>query len=193
MLHVTVSPNWRSVKKRINFVKSSRVLGLVIDEELSFYKHAGKTLQRCWFSWYKITRSSNRNYGLNISSMAILFKTVVLTKLLYAAPVWLNAQNQLKFKSFFARACLKISGCTHYTPQSISLLIMGLEPLEMLYNIVCTKFIRHCQVMIIWEGLYTSLKNQEAIPFTNILPWSKPICHISMDVSLIGEIILPVH
>ena len=128
-------------EKRINFVKSSRVLGLVIDEELSFYKHAGKTLQRCWFSWYKITRSSNRNYGLNISSMAILFKTVVLTKLLYAAPVWLNAQNQLKFKSFFARACLKISGCTHYTPQSISLLTMGLEPLEMLYNIVCTKFI----------------------------------------------------
>ena len=126
---------------RVNFAQSTTVLGLVVDDSLSFRSHAAKILQRCWFSWYKITRNSNRNYGLNISSLVILFKSVVLAKLLYAAPVWLNNENQKKFKKFYSKVCLRISGSTHYSPQAITLLAMGLEPLKILYHLICTKFI----------------------------------------------------
>ena len=126
---------------KIKFAKSTKILGLVVDDLLSFKIHAGKTLQRCWYSWYKITRNSHRHYGLNISSLVILFKSVVLSKLLYAAPVWLNSENQKKFKKFYARVCLKISGSTHYSPQAITLLAIGLEPIKLMYNLVCTKFV----------------------------------------------------
>ena len=64
--------------KKINFEKSTKVLGLVIDSDLIFNQHASKILQRCWFSWYNITKNSNRHFGLNISSLVILFKTVIL-------------------------------------------------------------------------------------------------------------------
>ena len=71
----------------------------------------------------------------------ILFRTVVLSKLLYAAPAWLNEHNCLKFKDFYARVCHKISGSTHYSPQAITLLTIGLDPLVILYRIICIKFI----------------------------------------------------
>ena len=111
-----------------------------IDNELSFALHSGKLLRRCNYSWYKITKNSHRHHGLNISSLVLLFKTVVLTKLLYAGPVWLSPKTLPQFKSFYAKACLKISGSTHYTPQGLTLLTMGLEPLEILYKVICTKF-----------------------------------------------------
>lgn len=128
-------------RKLVNYARSTTVLGLVIDDELSFTLHAAKILKRCWFSWYKITRNSNRHHGLNISSLVILFKSIILTKLLYAAPVWLNYDNQKKFKKFYAKVCLKISGSTHYSPQGVTLLAMGLEPLKIMYQLICIKFI----------------------------------------------------
>ena len=81
------------------------------------------------------------HFGLNISSLVILFKTVILTKLIYAAPVWLSTENQQRFKSLLARDCLKISGSTHYSLQSITLLALGMEQMKILYNITSTKFV----------------------------------------------------
>ena len=127
--------------KSISFATSTKVLGLQLDNQLSFEAHANMKIKQCWFTWYKITRNTNRLWGLNVSSLVILFKTIVLSKLLYAAPVWLHSDNHLKFKSFFSRACLKISGSTHYASQDLLFLFMGLEPLEILYNVLCTKFI----------------------------------------------------
>ena len=123
----------------IQYVKKSKVLGLVIDDELQFSQHANKKLQQCWFTWYSITRNSNRYSGLNISSLVLLFKSVVLTKLFYAAPVWLQ-NNITIFRDFYARACLKITGSTHYASQNLSLLAMGLEPLEVHNQMITTKF-----------------------------------------------------
>ena len=127
--------------KTVNFASSTKVLGLHIDDELSFNLHSGKVLQRSWHAWFKITRNTTRHWGLNISTLVILFRTIVLTKLLYAAPVWLNERNCLNFKDFYAKVCHKISGATHYSPQAITLLAMGLEPLIILYKLTCVKFV----------------------------------------------------
>ena len=133
-------PNLKINDKNINYVKSTTVLGLLIDDDLTFKKHADKKLQQCWHTWYKITKNSTRLYGLNISSLVILFKTVVLTKLLYAAPVWFK-DNIQRFKKFFSRVCLKISGATHHPSQHTVLLAAGLEPLTVHCDVITTKFI----------------------------------------------------
>ena len=127
--------------KTVNFAKSTRVLGIDIDDDLNFNTHSVRLLKRCWYAWYKINRGTNRHWGLNISSLTILFKSVVIPKLLYCAPIWLNDKNQLVFKKFYAKVCLKISGSTHYSPQGITLLAMGIEPLSLLYKVVCIKFV----------------------------------------------------
>ena len=126
--------------KEINYVEQTVVLGVLIDNKLNFNKHANKKLQQCWFTWFTLTKNCTRFRGLNVSSLVILFKTVVLTKLMYAAPVWLK-DNFKTFRSFYSRVCLKISGSTHYPSQSLTLLAMGLEPLEVLYDVISTKFV----------------------------------------------------
>ena len=152
--------------KDINFASSTTVLGLIIDDKLLFDLHAGNILKKCWFSWYKLTRNSNRYFGLNLSSTVILFKTVVLSTLMYAAPVWLNYKNQAKFKDFYARVCLKISGSTHYPPQGVTLFTMGLEPLTITYTIVCTKFIlKSLSSDASMKGLIYQLEESRQHPF----------------------------
>ena len=128
-------------QKQICYTDNTVVLGLKIDDKLTFEKHANMKLQQCWYTWYRLTKNSTRLHGLNISSMVILFKTIVIPKLMYAAPIWLQERNQLKFKSFIARVCLKISGSTHYAPQTLSMISMGIDPLSILYKLICTKFL----------------------------------------------------
>ena len=67
----------------------SIVLGVTIDEDLSFVQHANLTVRNCWFAWFKISNNTYRKRGLNTATLLLLFKTVISTKLLYAAPVWL--------------------------------------------------------------------------------------------------------
>ena len=137
----TTTSNLFIAGKKIEFAKSTSILGLEIDDKLNFQNHANKKVQQCWFAWFNITKNCTRYRGLNISSLVILFKTVVSAKLFYAAPVWLNTMNQQAFRSLYAKACLKISGATHYAPQDIIHVATGLEPLILQYKLICTKFI----------------------------------------------------
>ena len=124
----------------ITYTSQSTVLGLTIDEKLTFKSHAKLKLKQCWFAWYRITQNSTRHRGLNASSLKMLFKTVVLTKLLYAAPIWLN-DNLDTFKDFYARVLLKISGSTHHPPRDLTSVALGIPPLEISYKMVTIKFI----------------------------------------------------
>lgn len=110
-----------------------------LDQKLSFQKHAKKKLKQCWFEWYKITKNCSRFWGLNVSFQVILFKTPVLTKLLYAAPIWLRGNIEI-FKKFLTKVCLKISGATHYPSQSLIQLAAGLEPLTVQLDVIVIKF-----------------------------------------------------
>ena len=127
----------------IEFVEHSTVLGVTIDSKLTFTKHAANKVQQCWFAWYNITKNCTRYRGLNASSLALLFKCVILTKLMYAAPVWL-ATNLDKFKDLYARAILKISGATHYPPLSIMSQAVNIAPLKITYEAITVKFLLKC-------------------------------------------------
>ena len=122
------------------YTSHSTVLGLIIDDQLTFKRHSKNKLKECWFTWHQLSKSSNRFYGLNASSQKLLFKTVVLTKLLYAAPIWLK-NNIDTFKDFYARVLLKISGATHYASKDLLSTVMNIPPLEIAYEIIAIKFI----------------------------------------------------
>jgi hypothetical protein len=126
--------------KNIEYVRDTTVLGLVVDDNLAYTKHANQKIQQCWFAWYNISKNTTRYRGLNVSSLVILFRAIVLSKLLYAAPVWLKTQLH-KFKDLYSRVCLKISGSTHFPQQNLALLAMGLEPLSVHYELIVTKFV----------------------------------------------------
>ena len=73
-------PNLKIGDMDLQFVTKSRVLGVIIDNDLTFSNHANDILKRCWFQWYKVTKGTTRLYGLNTPSLLLLLKTLVLTK-----------------------------------------------------------------------------------------------------------------
>ena len=106
-------PSLKFGNEQISYVSKTKVLGVIIDENLSFKPHAKMQVKNCWFAWYTITQNTTTMRGLNVSSLSILFKSVVLTKLLYAGQVWL-ADNISLFTNLWSRAMLKISGAEYH-------------------------------------------------------------------------------
>ena len=127
----------------IKYVHKSKVLGVVIDDQLSFMPHARSKLQACWFAWNNLCRHTTKIAGLNSSSLSILFKCVVLTKLLYAAPVWLE-ENMSTFKDFLSRVRLKISGAEFHLPKATAHMLINVPPLDILSVSCTTRFILKC-------------------------------------------------
>ena len=128
---------------KLNYVRKSKVLGVIVDDELTFQPHAVKVLQSCWFHWYKIYKNTTRWYGLNISSLTLLFKTMVVSRLMYAATVWLEHQQDL-FKDLWSRALLKISGSEYHPLKQHSQLLLNVDPLNLLLQTNSVKFLLKC-------------------------------------------------
>ena len=126
--------------KKLSYVAKSKVLGVTIDDDLSFVQHANLTLRNCWYAWYKISDNTTRKRGFNTATLVLLFKTVILTKLLYAAPVWLYKRMDT-FKDFLARSSLKMIGSQFYPPKQLTNVLTGIPPLQLILKILIVKFI----------------------------------------------------
>ena len=145
--------------KAIRYVKNTKVLGVVVDDELNFKAHALKKLNESNKKWGMITKSTNRNHGLNIFSLALLLKTMILTKIFYAAPIWLN--RCLKFyDSFWNKIVMKISGSTLNPQREITELALHLPPLSVQLESITVKFI--CKILTKGDHLTAILYQVEA-------------------------------
>ena len=119
------------------YVPTSRVLGVVIDERLSFKQHSREILKSISYHWQRLAEDTTRKNGLNTSSLTLLFKTVILTKLLYASPVWLNDNIDI-FKKFMSKSLLSAQ---FYPSNDLSRLLIGLPSLYYHHIRVVIKFI----------------------------------------------------
>ena len=125
--------------KHIKYVKSTKVLGLIIDDELKFKQHAAQKLKECNKKWGLLTKTTNRNHGLNVRSLTLLLKTTVLTKLHYAAPLWLG-NNIDCYKLLWNNIIMKISGAMLNPHRELMELALHLPPLEVQLEILNVKF-----------------------------------------------------
>ena len=151
--------------KSIAYVSQSRVLGLIIDDRLTFEGHAKSKLRACWYAWHTLSKKTNRSRGLNSSSLLMLFKCIVLNKILYASPVWLKSNTHI-FRDFFARVQLKIVGAEFYPPNDVMGALLGLPPLEVMDDINSLKFILKClTTQDIMSGMAYQLEVTPKHPF----------------------------
>ena len=126
--------------QKIRYVKQTRVLGLIIDDELRFKQHAYQKIKESNKKWGLLTKTTNRNHGLNVRSLTLLLKTTVLTKLHYAAPLWLD-KNMDVFKSFWNKVIMKISGAMLNPHRELTELVLHLPPLEIQLETQTVKFL----------------------------------------------------
>ena len=119
------------------------MLGITLDERLSFKDHAITKLNECKKKWGLITKNTNRNHGLNVRSLTILLKGVILTKLLYGAPLWL-ANNLDCFTGFWNQIIMKISGAMLNPHRELTEIALHLPPLELQLEMLTVKFLCKC-------------------------------------------------
>ena len=141
-------------EKTIKYVKSTKVLGLIIDEDLSFFYHAEQKLKDCTKKWGMLTKATNRNHGLNVHSLLLLLKTTVLTKLFYAGPIWLY-KNQALFKDFWNGVIMKLTGATLNPPRQVCELALHLPPLNVQLDVLTVKFF--CKLLSVKDGMAAAL------------------------------------
>ena len=91
-----------------------------------------------------LTKSTNRNHGLNIRSLTLLLKTMILTKLHYASPLWLGGHLEL-FRGFWNKVIMKISGAMLNPNRQLTELVLHLPPLDIQLEIYTVKFL--CKVL----------------------------------------------
>ena len=127
----------------LQYVEKSKVLGVTIDENLTFSHHAKAVLKSCWYAWYQVSDKTTRKRGLNTSSLSILFKTIVLTKLLYASPIWLDKNLDI-FKDFMSKVLLRITGAQFHPTKELKEVLVGIPPLKLLQEQITIKFMLKC-------------------------------------------------
>ena len=167
--------------KNIRYVEKTKVLGVIVDDQLNFRCHAKQKLNECTRKWGLITKSTNRNHGLNIRSLTLLWKTMILTKLMYAAPLWLW-KNLEVFKSFWQKAFMKMTGAFLCPNRALTEMALHLPPLEVILDVQTAKFM--CKVLtsddfltctlLQIEGSIPDLFHQQIVSLKEFIHWRYP-------------------
>ena len=187
-------PSLKIGTKSIRYVKSTKVLGIWLDDELNFKEHSNITLKKCRQKWGLLTKTTTRNNGLNVKSLCLLLKTTVLTKLFYGAPLWLH-KNQGLFKQFCNNLIMKISGATLYPNRDLTELMLHLPPLNIQLCSLTVKFMCKAlkdqdvitSVLAQIDGsLYNEFHNQ-LVAVRNFIAWKTQRTRSTRNIDLLSE------
>ena len=125
--------------KEIQRVTESKVLGVIIDENLSFKSHSDQLLKDLLGRWANICSYSNRHWGFNLHVMLLLLKALFLSKISYADHVWITKDNTIAINQLLYRMMKAMTGAVLNIKQSIVEVILGIPPIQILTKIHCIK------------------------------------------------------
>ncbi|XP_069365327.1 uncharacterized protein [Maniola hyperantus] len=129
------TPNLKMNGTEILLTKEIKILGLTIDEKLTFNKHVANTAVKALNIYKQLARTARTTWGLNPEVIRTIYVAVIEPIVMYAASVWAKAaekitvQKQLNtIQRGFAQ---KI--CKSYRTVSLhaALVLAGLIPLDL--------------------------------------------------------------
>ena len=113
----------------INRVSQTKVLGLVIDDDLTYIPHSQEVLKSLHLVWQTLCKYSSRHWGLNQNVMLHLIKALFISKLSYASHIWMNKVNTQEINKLWYHVIKSIKGAVLIISQSIAEVILGVPPL----------------------------------------------------------------
>ena len=114
----------------IQFTSATKVLGVCIDNKLSFEDHSCKMAKKMCNRWRMITRLTSRTNGLNHQVIVKLITTTFLPILLYGGIVWMTTKNIRSINGIWYEMLKRSIGAIYNVNQSIAEVITGLPPLS---------------------------------------------------------------
>ena len=117
-------------EKDILKVTETKVLGLVVDDKLSYTPHSQMVQKKLLGKWANICKYSNNHWGFNQKVIVQIAKSLFLSSLHYAGLVWMNTKNMAEIESLWYRIVKAATGAVFNVRKSTAEIIVGLPPLR---------------------------------------------------------------
>ena len=121
--------------KTINRVSKTKVLGLVIDEELNFKDHSHYVYTKMVRLWNTICQHSNRHWGFNQNVLTFIIKTLLLPTLFYASHIWMDKKNMKDIDSLHYKIIKSAVGAVFNIRKTFAEILLGIPPITITNNI----------------------------------------------------------
>ena len=125
-----IPSEFRLGSQNIKLVESTKVLGIIVDQDLSFLEHSKDVYKKLITRWNLIQVYCNRNWGFTQKVMVQLIRTLFLSSLFYGSHLWMNRRNMKDINTLYYTILKSTIGAVFNVRQSIIEIILGLPPLN---------------------------------------------------------------
>ena len=139
----------------IKLVKSTKALGLIIDEDLSFIEHGASVHKKLVKKWGTICTYCHRHWGFNQQVMIQIIKTLFHSSMFYAGFIWMNKQSMEEIIKLHYQILKTTIGAVFNLRTSVAHMILGIPPLDLMNK---CNLIKHYLKLMLNEGPGDKLK-----------------------------------
>ena len=125
--------------KAVKRVKKTKVLGLSMDEKLSYLPHCEEVYNRLIGKWAQICQYSNTQWGFNQRVLTRIIQTIFISVMQYAGHIWLNNKTLELMNKLWYKLIKSAVGATFNIKLETAEIILGLPPLKLQTSINRTK------------------------------------------------------
>ena len=130
--------------KTIQLTDHSKVLGVILDKNLTFKEHSSYVYNKLIYKWVNICRYCNRNWGLNQIVTIRLIWVLIFSSHSYGSIVWMNSGNMKAINSLWYKLSKSAVGSIFNVSSSLLEAILGTPPLEIQNRIIIVKHYLKC-------------------------------------------------
>ena len=114
--------------KTIKRVSQTKVLGLIMDENLSYIPHCEEIHKRLLGKWAQICQYSNSKWGFNQRVLTRIIQTIFIPIMQYAGHIYLHRRTLEIINKIWYKLIKSTIGATFNVKQEIAEVILGLPP-----------------------------------------------------------------
>ena len=81
--------------KEIKLTDQTKVLGVILDEKLSYKQHSKSVYNNLIYQWVSLSRYANRNWGMCQAVLVRVTMTILFSSLFYGSTVWMNNSSNM--------------------------------------------------------------------------------------------------
>ena len=116
--------------KTVNRVSQTKVLGLTIDEKLSYIPQSNEVHKVILGKWATICQYSNIHWGFNQRVLTQLINTLFTPIIQYAGHIWINQRNMKDIDQLWNKLIKSAVGSIFNIKTSIGEVIIGVPPIN---------------------------------------------------------------
>ena len=114
----------------IRFVEKTKVLGLIMDQKLSYIEHAKYVNRKISFRWVSICKHTNRNWGFRQHVIVRLIEVLIATCIHYAGTIWMNFKSLQEIHAMWYKCLKSATGAVFNVRLSLVEVILGVLPIN---------------------------------------------------------------